>query len=155
MFWSKLCKSNWNCAWNLAFPFFYLTYCMEYMWELICYWSIDLSFGSFLGKILRWDRPCVNKSISIFHCNSVLFSQASNFHTSTMEDTDHKDVWQCGTFPWPQSLLVGFGIGALLAYNFIQLDRLLQTRLNQKEMAVTFLQLPGKIWLQEAILLLI
>ena len=22
MFWSKLCKSNWNCAWNLAFPLF-------------------------------------------------------------------------------------------------------------------------------------
>ena len=22
MFWSKLCKSNWNCAWNLAFPVF-------------------------------------------------------------------------------------------------------------------------------------
>ena len=20
MFWSKLCKSSWNCAWNLAFP---------------------------------------------------------------------------------------------------------------------------------------
>ena len=65
----------------------------------VWYWSIEYSFGSFLGKILRWDRPCVNKSISIFHCNSVLFSQASNFHTSTMEDTDHKDVWQCGTFP--------------------------------------------------------
>ena len=24
MFWSKLCKSNWNCAWNLAFPIFIL-----------------------------------------------------------------------------------------------------------------------------------
>ena len=22
MFWSKLCKSTWNCAWNLAFPVF-------------------------------------------------------------------------------------------------------------------------------------
>ena len=22
MFWSRLCKSNWNCAWNLAFPVF-------------------------------------------------------------------------------------------------------------------------------------
>ena len=22
MFWSKLCKSSWNCAWNLAFPVF-------------------------------------------------------------------------------------------------------------------------------------
>ena len=22
MFWSKLCKLNWNCAWNLAFPVF-------------------------------------------------------------------------------------------------------------------------------------
>ena len=22
MFWSKLCKSNWNCAWNFAFPVF-------------------------------------------------------------------------------------------------------------------------------------
>ena len=22
MFWSKLCKSNWNCAWNLVFPLF-------------------------------------------------------------------------------------------------------------------------------------
>ena len=24
MFWSKLCKSSWNCAWNLAFPVFTL-----------------------------------------------------------------------------------------------------------------------------------
>ena len=24
MFWSKLCKSSWNCAWNLAFPVFIL-----------------------------------------------------------------------------------------------------------------------------------
>ena len=31
MFWSKLCKLNWNCAWNLAFPV--LTYCMEYVWK--------------------------------------------------------------------------------------------------------------------------
>ena len=31
------------------------------------YRFIDLSFGSFLGKILRWDRPCANKFISIFH----------------------------------------------------------------------------------------
>ena len=33
MFWSKLCKSNWISTWNLAFPFFYLTYCMEYVWK--------------------------------------------------------------------------------------------------------------------------
>ena len=33
MFWSKLCKSNRNCAWNLAFiSCIYLTYCMEYVW---------------------------------------------------------------------------------------------------------------------------
>ena len=33
MFWSKLCKWNRNCAWNLAFiSCIYLTYCMEYMW---------------------------------------------------------------------------------------------------------------------------
>ena len=25
MFWSKLCKSNWNCAWNFAFPVFYIS----------------------------------------------------------------------------------------------------------------------------------
>ena len=55
---------------------------------------MEHSIGSFLGKILRWDPLCANKSISIFHCNSVLFSHASNFHTSMMEDTDHKDAWQ-------------------------------------------------------------
>ena len=33
MFWSKLCNSNRNCAWNLAFiSCTYLTYCMEYVW---------------------------------------------------------------------------------------------------------------------------
>ena len=96
-------------------------------------------YGSFLEKILRWDRLCANKSILIFHCNSVLISQATNFHTSVMEDTDHKDAWQRGTIPWSQSLLVGFGIGALLAYNFVQLDVLFQTKLYQKEMVVTFL----------------
>ena len=31
------------------------------------YRFIEHSFGSFLGKILRWDRPCANKSVSIFH----------------------------------------------------------------------------------------
>ena len=54
---------------------------------------------SFLGKIFRWDRLCANKSVSIFHCNSVLFSQASNFYTSITEDTDHKDGRQRGTLP--------------------------------------------------------
>ena len=33
MFWSKLCKSNWNSVWNLAFAVFTLTYCMEYVWK--------------------------------------------------------------------------------------------------------------------------
>ena len=78
--------------------------------------------------------------------NSVLFSLASNFHASTVEDTDHKDFWQCGTFPWSQSLLVGFGNGALLAYNFVERDRLLQTKLNQKEMSVTFCNLRGRFY---------
>ena len=32
--------------------------------------------------------------ISIFHCKSVSFSQASNFHTSMMEDTDHKAAYR-------------------------------------------------------------
>ena len=33
MFWSKLCKSNRNCSWNLAFiSCIYLTYYMEYVW---------------------------------------------------------------------------------------------------------------------------
>ena len=31
------------------------------------YRFMEHSFGSFLAKILRWDRPCANKSISIFH----------------------------------------------------------------------------------------
>ena len=34
MFWWKLCKSNGNCAWNLAFiSCNYLTYCMKYGWK--------------------------------------------------------------------------------------------------------------------------
>ena len=34
MFWSNLCKSNWNCAWNLAFiSSIYLTRCIEYVWS--------------------------------------------------------------------------------------------------------------------------
>ena len=46
--------------------------------------------------------------------------------------------------------MVGFGIGALVAYNFIQRNRPFQTKLNQKEMTVTFLQFSGTTWLQEA-----
>ena len=37
----------------------------------------------------------------------------------------------------------------LLAYNFIQRDRLLQTKLDKKEMTVTFSQFAGKTCLQE------
>ena len=34
MFWSKLCKSNWNCAWNLAFPVFISPiYGMQHVWK--------------------------------------------------------------------------------------------------------------------------
>ena len=33
MFWSKLCKSSWNCAWNLCVSCIYLTYCMEHVWK--------------------------------------------------------------------------------------------------------------------------
>ena len=33
MFWSKLCKSNWNSVWNLAFAVFTLTYFMEHVWK--------------------------------------------------------------------------------------------------------------------------
>ena len=47
-----------------------------------------------------------SKSISMFHCDCVLFSQARNFHTNAMKDKDHKDAWQCGTFPF-QSLWLG------------------------------------------------
>ena len=49
-----------------------------------------------------------SKSISMFHCDCFFFPQARNFHTSAMKDKDHKDTWQCGTFPF-QSLLVGIG----------------------------------------------
>ena len=77
--------------------------------------------------------------INPFRFSIGIVTQASNFHTSRMDDTGHKDAWQRGTFPSSLSLLVGSGIGVLLAYNFVQRDRLLQTKLNQKEMAVTFL----------------
>ena len=41
MFWSKLCKSNQNCAWNLAFTScIYLTCCMEYVWTSSLWISI-------------------------------------------------------------------------------------------------------------------
>ena len=38
----------------------------------------------------------------------------------------------------------------LVAYNFVQRNRPFQTKLNQKEMAVTLLQFSGTTWLQEA-----
>ena len=116
------CQVYWKIKYSIA-------RCIENR-LIIWYWSIELSLGSFLGKILRWDRPCANKFISsIFHYNSVLFWQASNFRTCTMEDTDHKDVWQCGTFPWSQSLsLVELGPRGAPC----------MTKLNQKEMVVTF-----------------
>jgi len=123
-------------------------------WQMPDVWYLLLDVWSQMSRARRlisyvWWQMSTIRRLMTDAC------QTSVVHTSTMEDTDHKDVWQCGTFPWSQSLLVGFGIGALLAYNFVQRDRLLRTRLNQKEMAVTFLQLAGKIWLQEAILLLI
>ena len=45
--------------------------------------------------VLFWERSYV----AFPDCNSVLFSQANNFHTSMMEDTDHKVAWQRDTFP--------------------------------------------------------
>ena len=49
-----------------------------------------------------------SKSISMFHCDCVFFPEARDFHTSAMKDKDHKDAWQCGTFPF-QSLWLGIG----------------------------------------------
>ena len=60
MFWSKLCKSSWNCAWNLAFPVFIspivwnmcktLPYESVYFKELHneqeCYWSTIYRAGA-------------------------------------------------------------------------------------------------------------
>ena len=44
MFWSKLCKSNRNCAWNLAFiSCIYLTCCMEYVWTSSLYMNRYIS----------------------------------------------------------------------------------------------------------------
>ena len=60
MFWSKLCKSSWNCAWNLAFPVFIspivwnmcenLPYESVYFKELHneqeCYWPTTYRAGA-------------------------------------------------------------------------------------------------------------
>ena len=90
----------------------------------------------FLEKILRWDRLCANKSISIFHCNSVLFSQASNFYMSVMKDTDHKELPVNGVhFRDSKVFWLGSASGRSLHQN----------KLYQKEMVVTFLQFAGKI----------
>ena len=79
MFWSKLCKSSWNCAWNLAFPVFIspivwntfenlhyesvyfkeLNNEQEYYWPTInragaaVVWTVITSCHSFL--LLRWN----------------------------------------------------------------------------------------------------
>ena len=79
MFWSQLCKSNWNCAWNFAFPVFIspivwnmcenlryesvyfkeLNNEQEYYWPTIyrvgaaLVWTVITSCHSFL--LLRWD----------------------------------------------------------------------------------------------------
>ena len=40
MFWSKLCKSNWNCAWNLTFPVFISPMIVWNMCENLHYESV-------------------------------------------------------------------------------------------------------------------
>ena len=60
MFWSKLCKSTWNCAWNLAFPVFISptvwNMCKNLHYESVCfkelhneqeyYWSTTYRTGA-------------------------------------------------------------------------------------------------------------
>ena len=48
MFWSKLCKSNWNCAWNLAFPVFI----SPIVWNM----CENLHYGSVYFKELHNDK---------------------------------------------------------------------------------------------------
>ena len=68
MFWSKLCKLTWNCAWNLAFPVFILpivwNMCENLPYESVyfkklhneqeCYWPTIYRAGAVMLK----RRPC-------------------------------------------------------------------------------------------------
>ena len=67
MFWSKLCKSNWNSAWNLAFPVFILPVVWNMSEKLHCesvyfkelhndqeyYWSTTYRAGVACDQALR------------------------------------------------------------------------------------------------------
>ena len=50
MFWAKLCKSNWNCAWNLAFPVFI----SPIVWNM----CENLHYESVYFKELHNDQEC-------------------------------------------------------------------------------------------------
>ena len=70
MFWSKLCKSNRNCAWSLAFiSCICLTYCMEYVW------TCSLWIGFFLKSYTKSKN-------TIYRVGAAVVSTITSSHSS-------------------------------------------------------------------------
>ena len=93
MFWSKLCKSTWNCAWNLAFPVFIspivwnmcenlpyeLVYFKELHNEQECYWPAIYRAGAAVVSTITSDIYREKQWFSPVFSWSVLFLRSFFF----------------------------------------------------------------------------
>ena len=64
MFWSKLYKSNWKCAWNLAFTVF-ISLIVRNMCENLHYESVNLQRATQRARILLTDNILNGDSCSV------------------------------------------------------------------------------------------
>ena len=83
MFWSKLCNSTWNCAWNLAFPVFISpivwNMCENLHYELVCFKELHNDQEYCWPTIYRAEAAVVSTITSLVssstQCNKDITSQ--------------------------------------------------------------------------------
>ena len=90
MFWSKLCKSIWNCAWNLTFPVFILpivwNMCENLHYESVYFKELHNEQEYYWPTIYRTGAAVVSTITSYYHLfwkqaflqNGSLFSFSSD-----------------------------------------------------------------------------
>ena len=71
MFWSKLCKSIWNCAWNLSFPVFILpivwNMCENLHYESVYFKELHNQQEYYWPTIYRTGAAVVSTITSHYH----------------------------------------------------------------------------------------
>ena len=73
MFWSKLCKSSWNCAWSLAFPLFISpivwNMCENLHYESVYFKELHNRQEYYWPTIYRTEAAVVSTITSCKHCS--------------------------------------------------------------------------------------